>query len=89
LELDGSDHLQIDDSTDWDFGTGDASNDKNPSYAFINSGSFNVKQNITANNGCNDSSMQSISITNSLALPVNFNLTQHSLHRSRFFTFIG
>ncbi|MDA3890127.1 MAG: PKD domain-containing protein, partial [Salinivirgaceae bacterium] len=61
-------------SYSWNFGTGDTSSDKNPNYSFTNNGTYSVQQNITSNNGCIDSTYQSLIISDNLPLTELSNL---------------
>src|SRR5262249_24051284 len=45
----------------WDFGDGDSSTAQNPSHTYLQSGTFPVTLIVTDNNGCTDTSVQSVS----------------------------
>ncbi|HKR05483.1 MAG TPA: PKD domain-containing protein [Bacteroidia bacterium] len=44
----------------WEFGDGTSSNQQNPSHIFNNDGTYNVMLVVTTDNGCSDSSTQSV-----------------------------
>ena len=58
----------------WNFGNGQMTAEQNPAFGFNQAGNFNISLQVTASNGCSDTSSQNLNVVTSAPPPGNFSL---------------